>query len=321
MKSTTIFSLTAIAAAASIGLTGCKLSDLNDSDEDTRVTLIQGRAATTAPMAGATIEIKDANGQEFRVYSDGSGYFSLVLDTEEDVFDDLLAPVIIRATDNEDVYHSVLCNIVYGEFDSVNVHPLTDYVMNETAAVATAYAMWASGASNNYCNEPFINVFRDTASTLGTSFNFFNSAFDANGSGFDALLDSFNPETFVRENADAGFRILNGLGSLALIPGTTWAATATGTLDGNAVNEEFAGEVEVTAAGLRDLIDGVLEDVTGDEIEIESLTITLEGDGVGEVGTQVTAVLKGKAALASLSSVTRNFNVTVELERITEVAP
>ena len=230
-------------------------------------------------------------------------------------------PVIVRATFNESVYHSVLCNVVYGEFDSVNVHPVTQYVMNETAAVASAYDMWTSGASSNYCNENFVDVFRGTASSLETTFNFFNSAFDANGTGFDALLDSFNPGLFEHGEADEGFPILNGLGSLALIPGTTWSATAVGTFDGNPVEEQRTGEVEVTADGLRELIRDVLEDAAEDEIDIESLTITLEGDGIGEIGTQVSARLKGKAALAGLGFVTRSFDVTVELERIAVLEP
>lgn len=319
--------LALVAALGAITLTGCKLSDLTDSEDDGSKVVLQGRAAIGAPMAGATIDIKDANGNSYRVYADASGYFALEIEEEEFrprlivPTSELRAPVIVRATFNESEYHSVLCNVVYGEFDSVNVHPLTDYVMNETAAVATAYDMWTSGASSNYCNATFVEIFRDTASTLGTSFNFFNSAFEANGSGFDALLDSFNPETFERDSADAGFRVVNGLGSLALIPGTTWAASATGTFDGNPVNEQRTGEVEITADGLRELIAGVLENAAEDEIEIESLTITLEGDGVGEIGTQVTAILKGRAALAGLGFVARSFNVTVELERIAILEP
>ena len=314
--------LALVAALGTITLTGCKLSDLTDSDDDTSTVALQGRAAIGAPMAGATIDIKDANSNTYRVYADASGYFSLVLDEEEflprgvESSTLLRGPIIVRATFNETEYHSVLCNVVYGEFDSVNVHPLTDYVMNETADVATAYNMWTSGASDNYCNEEFMDNFRNTAATLETTFNFFNSAFDANGTGFDAVLDSFNPETFTAEPAADNFRILNGLGSLVLVPGTTWAATATGTFDGDPVNEERTGEVEITADGLRELIGNVLESAAEDEIEIDSLTITLEGDGIGEIGTQVTAVLKGKAGLASLGFVTRSFNVTVELERI-----
>lgn len=320
MKSTTIFPLAAIAAATAISLTGCKLSDLNDSDEDTRTTPVQGRAAIGAPMVGATIDIKDANGQEFRVYSDGTGYFALVLDSEEDVFDDLAAPVIIRATNNEDVYHSVLCNIVYGEFDSVNVHPLTEYVMDETASVATAYALWETTGKDGYCNAAFAYNFRAAASTLGTAFNFFNSAFDADGTGFDAVLDSFNPNTFMPVAAADDFHILNGLGSLVVIPGTTWSATASGTFDGETFEDSRTGEITVNAEGLRDLIDTLLEDEAAQEVEIESLVITLEGDGIGEEGTIVQANLRGRAALADLGFVTRNFNINVDLERIA-IAP
>ena len=69
--------LALVAALGAITLTGCKLSDLTDSDDDGSTVVLQGRAAIGAPMAGATIDIKDAYGREYRVYADGSGYFSL----------------------------------------------------------------------------------------------------------------------------------------------------------------------------------------------------------------------------------------------------
>lgn len=313
MKSVPHHARIACLAAAITGLTGCELSG---SDGNSEATLIQGRAATDTPMVGATIDIKDANGQQFRAYSDGSGYFALILDSEEDSFEDLAAPIIVRATNNEDVYHSVLCNIVYGELDSVNVHPLTEYVMDQTTSVDDAYALWETTGKAGYCNADFAYNFRATASTLGTTFNFFNSAFDANDSGFDAILDSFNPATFTPVAAADNFHIINGLGSLVVIPGTIWSTTASGTFDGLPYADSRNEEITVTAEGLRSLIDTLLEEETAKEVDIESLAITLEGDGIGEEGTIVQANLKGKAVV---DMVTRKFNITVELERIADI--
>lgn len=313
MKAVPHHALIACLAAAITGLTGCKVSG---SDGNSEATLIQGRAATDTPMVGATIDIKDANGQQFRVYSDGSGYFALILDREDGSFDDLAAPIIVRATNNEDVYHSVLCNIVYGEFDSVNVHPLTEYVMDQTAAVDSAYDLWETTAKGGYCNAAFAYHFRAAASTLGTTFNFFNSAFDANNTGFDLILNSFNPATFTPVAAADDFHIVNGLSSLVVIPGTIWSSTASGTFDGLAYDDSRNSEVAVTAEGLRNLIDTLLEEETAKEVEIESLIITLEGDGIGEEGTTVQANLKGKAVVDMLS---RAFNITVDLERVADV--
>lgn len=315
MKSSSYYALAALAVSVT-GLAGCKLSDLTDSDESTSKTLIQGRAAVGAPMVGATIDIKDANGQQFRVYSDGSGYFALILDSEEDSFEDLVAPIIVRATNNEDVYHSVLCNIVYGEFDSINVHPVTEYVMDQTASVDTAYNLWETTGKTGYCNAAFAYNFRATASTLDSTFNFFNSAFDADGTGFDAILDSFNPATFTPVAAADDFHILNGLGSLVVIPGTTWSSTASGTFAGQDYEDSRITEITVTADGLRDLVDTLLEEEAAQEVEIESLVITLEGDGIGEEGTTVQANLNGKA---DVGLVTRSFNITVDLERVADV--
>lgn len=313
MKSVPHHALITGLAATIAGLTGCKISG---SDGNSEATLMQGRAATDTPMVGATIDIKDANGQQFRVYSDGSGYFALVLDSEEDSFDDLAAPIIVRATNNEDVYHSVLCNIVYGEFDSVNVHPLTEYVMDQTTAVDSAYALWETSAKGDYCNAAFAYNFRAAASTLGTNFNFFNSAFDANNTGFDLILNSFNPVTFTPVAAADDFHIVNGLGSLVVIPGTIWSVSASGTFNGLPYDDSRSEEVAVTAEGLRNLIDTLLEDETAQDVEIESLVITLEGDGIGEEGTTVQANLKGKAVVDTASQA---FNITVDLERVADI--
>lgn len=312
MKAATRHALIASLVTSLIGLSGCKVSG---SDGDSEATLIQGRAATDTPMVGATIDIKDANGQQFRVYSDGSGYFALILDSEEDSFDDLAAPIIVRATNNEDVYHSVLCNLVYGELDSVNVHPLTEYVMDQTSPVDNAYALWETTAKGNYCNAAFAYNFRATASTLGTSFNFFNSAFDANNTGFDAILDSFNPATFTPVAAADDFHIVNGLGSLVVIPGTIWSIAADGTFNGLPYSDARNLEVPVNPQGLRNLVDTLLEDETAQDVEIESLVITLEGDGIGEEGTTVQAKLKGKAVV---NAVSQAFNITVDLERVAD---
>ena len=322
MKSLSMLPLALLIGGATL-LGGCKLSDLNDDDDDDGPTVVlQGRAAVGGPMIGATIDIKDADGREFRVYSDASGYFSLTLD-DDDVAPrfiapatSLTAPIIVRADYNESTYHSVLCNIVYGERDSVNVHPLTQYVMNSTATVASAYANWTDGASDDYCNAAFNDVFRDTAATLGSPFNFFNSAFSANGSGFDATLASFNPATFDRGTAAEGFHIANGLGSLVLIPGTVWSGTVSGKFGEDTIEEMVEQELDVDAAGLRSLVEELLAGYSRDSIEIESLTAVVEGDGTGEAGTTFKAVLKGKAAINGLSVVTRSFNITMELERI-----
>ena len=112
--------LALVAALGAITLTGCKLSDLTDSEDDGSKVVLQGRAAIGAPMAGATIDIKDANGNSYRVYADASGYFALEIEEEEFrprlivPTSELRAPVIVRATFNESEYHSVLCNVVYG---------------------------------------------------------------------------------------------------------------------------------------------------------------------------------------------------------------
>ena len=327
MKPVIRYSALTLAACASIGLTGCKLSDLVDGDEKTSFVALQGTATTTSgPMIGARVDIKDANGNEFAAYVESSGYFSLVQDPddEEKEYVELQAPLILSVDYNEETYRSVLCNIVYSQFgaaiDTVNVHPLTEFVMDKTTgSVDSAYADWEEGASSDYCQNPFfVENFNNIASSLegNGTFNFFNTLFSANDTGFDSVLRDFNPEMLPDGEADEDFHLVDGLGSLVMVPGTSWNGTAVGSFGSEAIDESAEGiQIDITPEGLADTLEDLLSNEES-EVELQSLSISAEGNGIGEIGTTATVRLKGTAALAGAELITRKFDLTLDLVRV-----
>jgi hypothetical protein len=100
MKPAIRYSALTMAVCASIGLSGCKLSDLIDADESTSFIALQGTATTTTgPMIGARVDIKDASGQEYVAYVNNKGYFSLRQDPDDEDepnISELQAPLILQ---------------------------------------------------------------------------------------------------------------------------------------------------------------------------------------------------------------------------------
>ncbi|MDF1628581.1 MAG: hypothetical protein P1U78_02190 [Alcanivoracaceae bacterium] len=331
MKQVFRYSALTVAVCASVGLSGCKLSDLVDGDEKTSFVALQGTATTTdGPMVGARVDIKDANGAEYVAYVESSGYFSLEQDPEDEdtEYSPLEGPIILRVDYNEQTYHSVLCNVVYSQFgstiDTVNVHTLTDFVMRGTADVGEAYDVWNDGASGDFCsNTGFIWNFNDLAYSLegNGTFNFFNTLFSADNTGFDSVLRNFDPESFNPETdldeAPSDFHIVDGLGSLVSTPGTAWNGTATGTFAGETVNEVGEGiQIDITPEGLTETLEDLLSGAVENEVELQSLSISAQGDGIGEVGTTAVVRLKGSAAVAGAELVSKSFDITLDLELV-----
>ena len=312
-------SMLTLATITALSVAGCKLSDLIDDDESGNITLLQGKALAGRPITSATIDIKDANGQEFRVVSDEQGTFSLV--AEEMDHTPLAGPVVVRMTTaTGDVMYSVLCNVVYGRMDTVNVHALTTFAMNKTSPLddQATYNLWETTAKTLYCNASFADNFRDLAYTVGTDFNFFNTSFNADGTGFDAVLQDFDASLTV-ESAVEPFLIQNSLGSLVTYAGSEWLAS--GTVTAGSVSEtltdEPIGQQEITVEELRTLIEDLVEEVGGEPVQLVSVTVTLDGTGLGEEGTVAEMQMSGQVSLESASAIKRSFDIALTLERTT----
>jgi hypothetical protein len=215
----------------------------------------------------------------------------------------------------------VLCNVVYSNLsnviDTVNVNTLTEFVMHKTTDTNnTAYDNWTTGAKDQYCNQLFAETFRSTASGLENEFNFLNTLFDANNTGFDVLLRGFSSEEFELDEPGAFFNIDNGLGSIVNYDEGRWIIEATGTAGSFSINttrEESA--ITITLADLKAFLEELIEAESAEGVTITSLTATLGGNGLGEINTTVTANVRGSASLSGASVVSRNFNIDVTVLR------
>jgi hypothetical protein len=195
-----------------------------------------------------------------------------------------VAPIVVRADYNAQGYNAVLCNTVYGELDTINVHPLTEFVMAETTGSSgTAFDNWTTGASAEYCNELFANNLRNITYSLETGFNSFSSLFSANGTGFDAILRNFDSGMMINDNPPADFHIQDSLGSVANFSDSRWVINVTG----NAGPDNISRTVESTGQGvsisdLGELVEELIASTLEVGVDIENMRGSIEGFGVGD---------------------------------------
>jgi hypothetical protein len=208
--------------------------------------------------------------------------------------------------------------------DTVNVHPLTEFVHERNRRWRNRQSLWLTlgwtdGASNGYCNNGFfVQNYNNIASSLegNGTFNFFNTLFSVDEKGFDAVLRDFDPGMAIND-APEGFHLTNGLGSLNLLSDTSWSGTASGKFGNEIVDISDTGiQLSITPEGLADALEGLLGEVAENEIELQSLSISAEGNGIGEVGTTAKVRLKGSASLVGASVISRSFDVTFDLVRV-----
>lgn len=327
-------------AVSAVTLAGCKLSDMVDDD---RTTVLQGYVADqNGPLsAGSQVEIRDGDGRSYTTRLQANGQFSLTLDWD-DAHDDCLensdpwqevnsceyvewldSPVMVRVQHNGEsdtgspYYYSVLCNVIYDDGrDQVNVNNITDSVLRKVAAPVDADDDWEIVATN-YCARDFADAFNETAADLGTDFNFFNGP----ANGFNGLLKSFADDAL--DGAEPQ-QIQNSIGSLSAYPDTNWEVAYQGTVDGA---PESAGPTNIGSLDESplDIIGGALEDLFNDVTEehpdielddvLEITSLSISANGLGEVGTEVTATLKGKLSYLLIS---REFNLTFNLKGVAD---
>lgn len=186
-------------------ITGCGGDD-NDSsnspaEEQKQKETLSGTAATGAALADATIEVVNKNGQTATTTTDQNGKFTIQIDTG--------APYMIKASKGDTVLYSYAADAGY-----VNVTQLTTQSIlaaNKAAedrdfdSLADVYANWkqiAAETTIDEFNEILEEASKEAIANLKTVFeaNGFNSTtgypdlfeyeFDANSTGFDAILDS-----------------------------------------------------------------------------------------------------------------------------------
>jgi len=174
-----------VAALLSLTLMSC-----SSSSSTTSSTTLSGTAATGAPIAGF-VYVKDATGTEVNVATGTNGSFTL------DVTG-MTAPFMVRVIpDNGD---PTLYSYASAAGQTVNVTPLTNltmFIANGSADLGALYGAWdGSGvtsaavvAAQKTVNANLLSEFT-AAGIDGASYDFMTTAFTADGSGFDAVLDA-----------------------------------------------------------------------------------------------------------------------------------
>lgn len=169
-------------------------------------TSISGTAATGAALTG-TVELVDANGVTKSVNIGPGGAFEI--DTS-----DLSAPIMLRATGNGGNAGTVLYSLADGVTGVFNITPLTHLALEllrqggsvgETADLAATFAAWHSAvnpAGLDALHTALLNAQATINANLQaqftahgltpTSYDFLRTAFSANSSGVDAVLDAIH---------------------------------------------------------------------------------------------------------------------------------
>ena len=232
-------------------ITGCGGDD-NDSsnpsgEEQKQKATLSGTAATGAALADASIEVVNKNGQTATTTTDQNGKFTIQIDTG--------APYMIKASKGETVLYSYAAGAGY-----VNVTQLTTQSIlaaNKAAedrdfdSLADVYANWkqiAAETTIDEFNEILEEASKEAIANLKTVFeaNGFNSTtgypdlfeyeFDANSTGFDAILDSV---------------VITGLNSACTGIGSTYSCDVSYRVNG----ADFTWNYDISKDGINTVID------------------------------------------------------------------
>lgn len=149
---------------------------------------VEGTAAAGAPLAGASVSLRDAHGQYAAASADAAGHFQIPTDG-------MTAPFLLKAVTPEG-------KTLYGsaaDAGTANIDPYTDLLVRDWYAAhgADADAAYAgqgstpSTAGMALLDKTLGNMLKDAFSGMGVSptFSLLGSAFTADHSGFDGLLD------------------------------------------------------------------------------------------------------------------------------------
>ncbi len=163
------------------GIEGSGFSEVN----------LKGTAAIGAPIANSNVVIKDKNGKKHTTTTDDNGKYETTLI-------DMEAPFLLKI--DQPQKPSLFSIAMEGGIS--NIHPLSDFVMRnwygvEGRDIAVEFES-DDAIANPPTKEKIVAIQQKIESLMATSysqfqvtegFDFFNSEFDANSTGFDMLLD------------------------------------------------------------------------------------------------------------------------------------
>ncbi|MDG6777114.1 carboxypeptidase-like regulatory domain-containing protein [Thiomicrorhabdus sp. zzn3] len=182
----------------SLALYGCgggsSSSDQNppqtSSTYSTNDDILDGTVAIGAPIAGASISIRDANGTEVSSTADANGDYSASVSG-------MTAPFFVRAEDP----NSSLVLFSYADDDSgANVTPITTILLSNAlpsgnSSLEAFYQTFTQTQLNTLQTqlETALQTLNTAIQEEGfTDFNHFNGVFTADSTGYDGILDNLN---------------------------------------------------------------------------------------------------------------------------------
>jgi hypothetical protein len=164
---------------------------LTIASEDASVTL-SGIAATGAPVAGATVTLKDRNGTSRSATTGQNGGYSLEISG-------LTPPFLVRVQSGQQALYSTA-----SEEGTLNVHPFTNLIVTayyEALGQNLGGAFDSLGATTPLPSDLQVRIIADVVGRIlapfledagldPAQFDLFTSPFTADGTGFDGLLDA-----------------------------------------------------------------------------------------------------------------------------------
>lgn len=212
--------LTPIAASMLMLLSACggggDTSPVTPPPPPPVTTTLSGVVAAGAPIANASITIKDASGTTKSATAQSNGSYSLDVSN-------LKAPFVIEATGvlagNQVVLHSVLPSVTAGASATANVTPLTEALLATVAGAkpvkvfttpdTTKLTPAAVDAVQATLKTALATVL--TAAGVQANVDLVQSPFMANKTGLDAVLDTVKVQVTTTTGTDAQVLLTNKL--------------------------------------------------------------------------------------------------------------
>ena len=306
---------------AALTLVGCG----GDGGGDDDVTL-SGTAATGVALEG-TVDVVDADGTMTSTPIGAGGVFSITVSDNP--------PFMLSATSAGG--DTVLYSWAAGG-GTVNINPLTSVAMVNAASadLADLFATWADDHGEITQDEiddatAVVNAnlhdYYDAHDVDFSSYDFFGEAFDADGTGFDGVLDdvqvSIDGTTVVLTESgtaqtitfDANIDITHinigggssgGSGSGDIPPDSVWQLTITEHVSGQSETSDqtFTGaELPTSQSDFTDFAEG---DLSGDisvgdlSISFDVSDVSLTSDVSGAVGDTISGHMEGTISVTGL---------------------
>lgn len=310
--------LAALAASSALLFAGCG----GGGGGGGSTTTLSGTAAVGAPIAGATVTLTGADGDMVTATTGADGTFSADVAA-------LTLPIALFVENGTDDQFS----ISFTQNGTVNITPLTTMALSmafNSADLVGLLAAWETAAGNinpdellaamKVINANLATAYGDATVALDEiTYDFFTTAFAANGTGFDALLDAINAVdctitdgvpivyacnggtlftgTFTLTINTSGFFPFGSI-DFAIVPDSTWSFTLGGSVNGVAIpaitEPDYSYFFVPTTLGGAYYEYGsstFTDPGTGQTTTISLTSASLDSTGNGDIGSTVTVRL------------------------------